>query len=83
MEFLNAVRGWLPKKRRPTAAEVAELHNVNIEPARQGKAEAVVLERQLSELVNIAYASRRKTASFSGRRLLRGCHSPRDAIRLS
>ena len=56
--ILKGVRESLPKKRKLTAAEIAELsreHHVTIEPAREGKAEVATLERQLSELVNIAY----------------------------
>jgi hypothetical protein len=48
----------LPKKRKLTAAEVAELtreHAVTIEPARQARAEIFALECKLSDLVNDAY----------------------------
>ncbi|MFM9940218.1 MAG: hypothetical protein ACKVP7_12070, partial [Hyphomicrobiaceae bacterium] len=56
--FISAVRSALPKKRKLTAAEIAELkreHGVTVEPARQARAQIFALERQLSDLVNEAY----------------------------
>lgn len=57
-EFLARVRATLPKSRKLTAAEIAELrreHAATIEPARQASAEIFALERKLSDLVNEAY----------------------------
>lgn len=56
--FITLVRDTLPKRRKLTAAEIAELkreHAATIEPARQARAEIFALERKLSELVNEAY----------------------------
>jgi hypothetical protein len=56
--FLKAVREALPKTRKITAAEVAELsreYTVTISPVRRARAEALALERRLSKLVNDAY----------------------------
>jgi hypothetical protein len=58
-KFLSAVREVLPKKRKLTALEIAELtreHGTTIEPARQDRAEIFALETKLSDLVNQAYA---------------------------
>ena len=56
--FISAVREALPKKRKLSAAEIAELareHGATIEPARQARSDIYALERKLSELVNEAY----------------------------
>jgi hypothetical protein len=56
--FIASVINALPKKRKLTAAEVAELkreHAVTIEPAREARDEIFALERKLSDLVNDAY----------------------------
>ena len=56
--FAAAVRAGLPKRRSLSAAEVARLkheHRTTVEPARRAAAEAAVLERQLSDMVNAAY----------------------------
>jgi hypothetical protein len=56
--FVTLVRDALPKKRKLTAADIAELkreHAATIEPARQARAEIFALERKLSDLVNEAY----------------------------
>jgi hypothetical protein len=56
--FLKTVRETLPKKRKLTAAEIAELtreHAATIEPARQAHAAIFGLERMLSDIVNEAY----------------------------
>jgi hypothetical protein len=48
----------LPKRRKLTAADIAELkreHAATIEPARKARAEILALERKLSDLVNDAY----------------------------
>ena len=56
--FVTAVREALPKKRKLSAAEIAELrreHATTLEPARQVRAKIFALERKLSDLVNAAY----------------------------
>lgn len=56
--FVALVRDVLPKKRKLTAADIAELkreHAATVEPARQSRAEIFSLERTLSDLVNHAY----------------------------
>ncbi|MBL8564325.1 MAG: Eco57I restriction-modification methylase domain-containing protein [Hyphomicrobiaceae bacterium] len=56
--LIDVVIGSVPKKRKLTAAEIAELkreHAATIEPARQARAEIFALERKLSDLVNEAY----------------------------
>ena len=56
--FVTEIRQALPKKRKLTAAEIAELkreHGETIEPARQARATISTLERKLSDLVNKAY----------------------------
>ena len=56
--FIKAVRESLPKRRKLTVAELAELrreHAETIEPARQARAQIFALENQLSNLVNEAY----------------------------
>lgn len=57
-ELVSAVASGLPKKRKLTAAEIAELKReqaATIEPARQARSEILSLERKLSDLVNTAY----------------------------
>jgi hypothetical protein len=52
------VRKALPKSHKLSAADFARLkqeHAATIEPARRAAAHALVLERQLSDLVNAAY----------------------------
>jgi hypothetical protein len=56
--FVAAVRASIPKKRKLTAAEIAELrreYTTTIEPARKIKGEIFTLELTLSNLVNEAY----------------------------
>jgi hypothetical protein len=56
--FAAAVRAALPKRRRLSAADIQRLkdeHRGTIEPARIAAAEALALERRLSDLVNAAY----------------------------
>ena len=56
--FVSAVSQALPKKKKLTAAEVAELkreYGSTIEPARQARTEILALETKLSDLVNEAY----------------------------
>lgn len=56
--FISAVRSAIPKKRKLTAAEIAELkreHGVTVEPARLARSEIFLLEQRLSNLVNEAY----------------------------
>jgi hypothetical protein len=56
--FVSAVKDSLPKKRKLSAADIAELkreHAATIEPARKVKAHILALERKLSALVNEAY----------------------------
>jgi hypothetical protein len=56
--FVAAVRASIPKKRKLTATEIAELrreHTTTIEPARKIKGEIFTLELTLSNLVNEAY----------------------------
>lgn len=56
--FVLAVRNALPRRRGLSAAEIARLkreHVDTVEPARLAAAEAVTLERRLSQIVNDAY----------------------------
>jgi hypothetical protein len=56
--FASAVRKALPKSHKLSAADFARLkqeHAATVEPARRAAAEALALERQLSDLVNAAY----------------------------
>jgi hypothetical protein len=56
--FATAVRATLPKRQRLSAADIQRLkdeHKGTIEPARVAAAEALSLERRLSDLVNAAY----------------------------
>jgi hypothetical protein len=56
--FTSAVRASVPKRRKLTASEIAELkreHSVTIEPARHARGEIFTLELGLSDLVNEAY----------------------------
>lgn len=56
--FVRLIREALPKQRKLTGADIAELkreYAVTIEPARQVRAEIFALERRLSDLVNEAY----------------------------
>ena len=56
--FIASVINALPKKRKLTVAEIAELkreHAVTIEPGREARDEIFALERKLSDLVNDAY----------------------------
>ena len=56
--FAAAVRAALPKRQRLSAADIQRLkdeHRETIEPARLAAAEALALERRLSDLVNSAY----------------------------
>jgi hypothetical protein len=56
--FIATVANALPKKRKLTAAEIAELkreHAVTIEPAHQARALIFALESKLSDLVNETY----------------------------
>lgn len=56
--FIAAVRKVLPKSRKLSAEEVAQLqqeYKTTIEPARSAAAEALVIERRLSDIVNAAY----------------------------
>jgi hypothetical protein len=56
--FIAVVRKALPKSRKLSVAEVTRLrqeYKTTIEPARHATAEALVLERRLSDLVNAAY----------------------------
>jgi hypothetical protein len=57
-QFLAAVRDVLPKKRKLSAARVAELKRefgATVDPARKLRAEIFATERRLSDLVNQAY----------------------------
>lgn len=57
-QFVAAVRDALPKKRKLSAAEVAELKRefgATVDPARRLRAEVFATERRLSDLVNEAY----------------------------
>lgn len=57
-QFAAAVRAALPKRQRLSAADIQRLkdeHKETIEPARLAAAEALALERRLSDLVNAAY----------------------------
>jgi hypothetical protein len=56
--FVAALRKALPKSRRFSAADIARLkqeHATTLGPARAAADEALVLERRLSDLVNVAY----------------------------
>ena len=56
--FVAAVRAALPRRRHLSAAEIGRLkreHADTVAPARQAAAEALRLERRLSDLVNQAY----------------------------
>lgn len=56
--FVATVIEALPKKRKLTAAELGELkreHASTVAPALKERAEAIVLENKLSDLVNSAY----------------------------
>jgi hypothetical protein len=56
--FVEAVRACLPKKRRLTAGDVAELrreHMATSVPAREAASRVLQVERRLSDLVNAAY----------------------------
>ncbi len=56
--FAAAVRKALPKSRKLSAADINRLkqeHAETVEPARRAAAEALTLERKLSDLVNAAY----------------------------
>lgn len=56
--FVATVRSVLPKKRKLTAAQVAELnreYGATVDPARRIRAEVLAAERRLSDLVNQAY----------------------------
>jgi len=56
--FAAAVRKALPKSHKLSAADFARFkqeHAATVEPARRAAAEALALERQLSDLVNAAY----------------------------
>ena len=58
-QFLAAVRDFIPKKRKLTVAEVGQLrreYSATVEPARRMRADVLTFERQLSDLVNEAYA---------------------------
>jgi hypothetical protein len=57
-DFVRAVKAALPRRRGLSAAEIARLkheHADTLEPARLAAAEAVTLERRLSDIVNAAY----------------------------
>jgi hypothetical protein len=57
-DFIAAVRDNLPRSRKLSAAQIADLkreHTATIEPARKVRADIFVLERKLSDLVNAAY----------------------------
>jgi hypothetical protein len=56
--FVTAIRSRLPKKTGLSAAQIARLrkeHADTIEPARLAAAEALKIERRLSDLVNAAF----------------------------
>ena len=56
--FAAAVRKALPRARKLSAADIQRLkdeHRATLDPARAAANEALVLERQLSDLVNAAY----------------------------
>jgi hypothetical protein len=56
--FTSAVRNVLPKHRKRTAAEIAELkreHAKTIEPMRKARMKICTAEQKLSDLVNAAY----------------------------
>lgn len=57
--FTAIIRKTLPKSRKLTVADIARLgqeHATTVEPARRAAAEALALERRLSDLVNQAYS---------------------------
>lgn len=57
-EFVSAVRDALPKKRKLTAGDIAELKReftATVKPAQQQRAEITTLERGLFDLVYAAY----------------------------
>jgi hypothetical protein len=61
--FISAVRHVVPKKRKLTAAEIAELkreHAKTVEPLRKARMEIFAIERELSELVNVEYGLTRE-----------------------
>ena len=56
--FVTAVQAAMPRRRKLTAGEIAELkreHGATIEPARATRRRIFGLEQRLSELVNSAY----------------------------
>ena len=56
--FVEAVKAAVPKKRKLTAGDIAELKRefrTTIEPARKCRAAVLTLEEELSGLVNEAY----------------------------
>lgn len=56
--FVTAVQAAIPRRRKLTAGEIAELkreHGATIEPARAARRTMFRLEQQLSDLVNTAY----------------------------
>ncbi len=56
--FLSAVRDFIPKKRKLSVAQLAELkreYATTVEPARNMRLEVLASERRLSDLVNQAY----------------------------
>lgn len=56
--FVTAVQAAIPRRRKLTAGDIAELkreHGATIEPARAARRTMFTLEQQLSELVNAAY----------------------------
>ena len=68
--FIGAVIATLPKKRKLTAAEIAELkreHAATIEPARLARSEIFATERKLSDLVNEAYGLTREEVDLMWR----------------
>jgi hypothetical protein len=57
-QFVGTIRKALPKPRKLSAAEIARVrqeYTTTIGPARRAAADALALERRLSELVNAAY----------------------------
>ena len=57
-DFAKAVRAALPRRHQLSAAEIARLKREHVDtlaPAREAAAEALQLERRLSDLVNAAY----------------------------
>lgn len=56
--FVTAVQAAIPRRRKLTAGDIAELkreHGATIEPARAARRTMFTLEQQLSDLVNTAY----------------------------